>query len=239
MRISIGDSEHVPAGRFAMEVIENIRNTNSSLADGIVENIVSKEMNVRAVLDKVVIKEVDAGIVYKTDAYTEKNSVKIIAIPDEFTVVPKYPIATLKESDDKKLANKFVQFVLSKEGQQILIDYGFTSPIANPPPFKFNEETIDGGRIVVYAAASLTDSYKMIGKEFESITGIIVEFKFLSSGHLRSKIEGGAVGGGAGADVFASASMRHMDILIDDKFVNTDDSYLFAENTMVIIVPKK
>jgi len=114
--ISIGNPDHVPAGKYAVKVIDNLKRSNPELADKILKNVVSKDANVRAVLDKVVSKEVDAGFVYRTDAFMEKDKVEIITIPKEINVVPEYPIAVLKDSDNKKESNEFVKFVLSKEG---------------------------------------------------------------------------------------------------------------------------
>ncbi|AEF95881.1 molybdate ABC transporter substrate-binding protein [Methanotorris igneus] len=230
--ISIGNPEHVPAGRYAMEVLDNLRKSNPKLTDKIIKNIVSKESNVRAVLDKVVSKEVDAGFVYRTDAYMEKDKVKIIKIPKEINVVPEYPIAVLKDSDDKERAEEFVKFVLSKEGQEILEKYGFI-PIKNPQSY---EPKKIGGEIIVYAAASLTDAFKEISNEFEKKTGCKVKLLFASSGSLRQRIEGGAVGGESGADVFASASLKHMNILKKEGFV--DNYSIFAKNELVVITPK-
>gem|GEM_PF-1321196 len=233
VKISIGNPEHVPAGRYAVEILSNLNKINPELANKVKENIVSKDINVRAVLDKVVSKEVDAGFVYRTDAYTEKDKVRIIEIPEEINVIPEYPIAVLKNSDDSDAASEFVKFVLSREGQEILASYGFVSPIENPEPYTPNE--IDD-TIVVYAAASLTDAFEEIANEFESITGCKVKTLFASSGSLRQKIEGGAVGGESGADVYASASLKHMKILKKEGFVT--DYSIFAKNKMVVITPK-
>ena len=57
VRISIGDPKHVPAGRYAEDVIKNLSKENPELAGKIESNIVSKKVNVRAVLDKVAMKE--------------------------------------------------------------------------------------------------------------------------------------------------------------------------------------
>jgi len=232
VRISVGNPEHVPAGRYAMEVLSNLKKINPELAEKITKNIVSKDVNVRAVLDKVVSKEVDAGFVYRTDAYTEKDKVKIIEIPKEINVVPEYPIAVLKDSDDKDAASEFVKFVLSRDGQEILTSYGFISPIDAEP---YTPKKIEGS-IVVYAAASLTDAFKDIANEFESLTGCKVNLLFASSGSLRQKIEGGAVGGESGADVFASASLKHMKILEKEGFVTNYS--IFAKNELVVVTPK-
>ncbi|ABR55887.1 molybdate ABC transporter substrate-binding protein [Methanococcus aeolicus] len=231
--ISIGNPEHVPAGKYAMKILDNLKKSNPEFADNITKNIVSKEVNVRAVLDKVVSKEVDAGFVYRTDAFMEKDKLNIIKIPDDVSVTPEYPISVLKDSDNKKSSEEFVKFILSKDGQDILSKYGFISPVENPKPYEvsgINDE------IVVYAAASLTDAFNEIADEFEKKTGCNVKLSFASSGSLRQKIEGGAVGGTNGADVFASASLKHMDILKNEEFIGNYS--IFAKNEMVVITPK-
>jgi molybdate transport system substrate-binding protein len=231
--ISIGNPKHVPAGKYTVKILDNLKKSNPNLSDNITKNIISKETNVRAVLDKVVSKEVDAGFVYRTDAFMENDKLNIVKIPDNISVIPKYPIAVLKDSDNKKSSEEFVKFVLSKDGQDILTKYGFISPVNSPRPYgaqKLNDE------IVVYAAASLTDAFKEIANDFEKKTGCEVKLSFASSGSLRQKMEGGAVGGANGADVFASASLKHADILKNEGFI--DNYSIFAKNEMVVITPK-
>ncbi|MBW2662434.1 MAG: molybdate ABC transporter substrate-binding protein [Deltaproteobacteria bacterium] len=233
VKISIGNPGHVPAGRYAVDVLSNLEKTNPDLAGKITNNIVSKDIHVRAVLDKVVLREVDAGFVYRTDAYTERERVRIIAIPEGINVVPEYPITVLKDSDDKEAASEFIKFVLFKEGQDILADYGFIGGVSNPEPFTPKEIK---DTIVVYAAASLTGVFEAIAAEFEKMTGGEIKLLFASSGSLRQRIQGGAVSGEAGADVFASASPKHMKILTEKGFVI--DYSVFASNEMVVVVPK-
>jgi molybdate transport system substrate-binding protein len=234
IRVAIGDPGHVPAGRYAVDVLANLKTTNPDLASKITANIVSKDIHVRAVLDKVVLKEVDAGFVYRTDAYAEKEKVSIIAIPGEINVVPEYPLAVLKDSDDQETASEFMEFVLSQEGQDIFANYGFAGAVSHPE--SYTPKNINA-TLVVYAAGSLTNVFAKIAAEFEQITGCEVKLLFASSGSLRQKIQGGAVGGSAGADIFASASMRHMGILKEENFVI--DYGVFAKNEMVVVIPKQ
>ena len=233
VRVAIGDPGHVPAGRYAVDVLANLEKTNPDLASKITANIVSKDVHVRAVLDKVVLKEVDAGFVYRTDAYAEKEKVSIIDIPAEINVVPEYPVAVLKDSDDQEMASEFVEFVLSQEGQAILNNYEFTGAVSHLKPY--TPQNVDS-MLVVYAAGSLKDVFAKVATEFEQITGCEVKLHFASSGSLRQKIQGGAVGGPAGADIFASASMKHMKILKEEAFVT--DYHVFAKNEMVVVIPK-
>ena len=74
----------------------------------------------------VVRGEVDAGIVYATDALTAKNSVNVVAAADENSHSPiLYPLAIIKDGKQKQAAQEFADFVLSDVGQNILQKYGF------------------------------------------------------------------------------------------------------------------
>ena len=88
--------------------------------------------------------------------------------------------------------------------------------------------------ITVSAAASLTEAFTAIEKEFETESpDIDVVFNFAASGTLRSQIEGGAP-----IDVFASAAQDQMDILASKGLIYSDAREDFVENSIVLIVPK-
>jgi molybdate transport system substrate-binding protein len=87
--------------------------------------------NVRQVLDYVVRVEVDAGVVYATDALIKPRDVKVVATARETSHKPVlYPIAVVKDSKHEKAAKLFISFVLSKAGREILEKYGF-KPLRN------------------------------------------------------------------------------------------------------------
>jgi molybdate transport system substrate-binding protein len=93
-------------------------------------NLVSEEDNVRQVSAKVALGEADAGIVYTSDVTPDiAGQVQQIAIPDEQNVIATYPIAPLADAVYPELAQSFIDFVLSAEGQSILAKWGF-----GPPP---------------------------------------------------------------------------------------------------------
>jgi molybdate transport system substrate-binding protein len=89
---------------------------------------VSSEVDVKSVLAKLTEGEADAGIVYTTDAVAAGSQVKSIAIPGSGRQRSTYPIATLKESKQPDLAQRFVDLVLSSAGQKVLQDAGFGKP---------------------------------------------------------------------------------------------------------------
>ena len=86
----------------------------------------SLEPDVRAVLTKVIVDEADAGIVYRTDLNAAIGDVIGVQIPDDLNVVDQYQIAVT--TDANEIAQRFVEFVTSNEGQRILQSWGFGRP---------------------------------------------------------------------------------------------------------------
>ena len=123
-RIGIGNPQTVPAGRYAAEVLAFFK-----LNDALKEKLIMGE-NVRQVLDYVVRGEVDAGIVYKTDALTQPSGVKIFFdVPQAAHSPVLYPAAVIKNTKNPEAARRFVQFVAGDTGaRKILEKYGFPKP---------------------------------------------------------------------------------------------------------------
>jgi molybdate transport system substrate-binding protein len=118
----------VPAGKYARQILANLSkdaNFGSDFSTKVLENVVSNETDVRQVVAKVQLGEADAGIVYISDAVAAP-SLKTIAIPANFNVIAKYPIAALTKAPNAELARQFVDYVLSSDGQTILKKWGFT-----------------------------------------------------------------------------------------------------------------
>lgn len=123
-------SPEVPAGQYAQSFLQAAAADPAfgpEFHDGVVDNIVSYEENVRAVLSKVRLGEADAGIVYASDVWGEVISqLGTIDIPDRLNQVASYPIAPIKNSSQPQLAQAFIDLVLSNRGQQIISSFGFT-----------------------------------------------------------------------------------------------------------------
>jgi len=206
IRLSIGNPKSVPAGDYAMRVLKNLQSNDPGLKKAIESRIVSRDENVRAVLDKVVTKEVDAGFVYLSDAKVAGDKVRIIPIPKNIQVFDVYyPIAVLKDSNNPQLAKEFIKYVNSKQGQHILVQYGFKAAKREPFTYKKTSTAFSDKQLTVYAAASLKNAFTKIAKDMESMYGVKINFQFDSSGTLRTKIQNGAP-----VDVFASADMKNM-----------------------------
>jgi molybdate transport system substrate-binding protein len=109
----------VPCGAAAQGVAK---------AAGLTFHPVSEEQSVTDVLGKVTSGEADAGLVYVTDVKGAGGDVEGIAFPESGSVVNQYPIATVADSKHARLAQAFVDLVLSHQGQQVLADAGFGKP---------------------------------------------------------------------------------------------------------------
>ena len=109
----------VPCGSVAAKMFANATITVTP---------VSQEDDVKAVLTKVQLGEVDAGVVYVTDVKAAGDKVKGIQIAPEVNASTSYPIAALTKAPNPDAAAAFVAYVLSPEGQQVLSAGGFAAP---------------------------------------------------------------------------------------------------------------
>jgi molybdate transport system substrate-binding protein len=122
-------NKSVPVGGYALDFLgkaSKLPEYTETYSPTVIKNVVSYEENVKAVLSKITLGEADAGIVYTTDAATiTDGSIGTLDIPDNLNTIATYPIAATKSAKNADLAKKFVDYVLSADGQQILVKYGF------------------------------------------------------------------------------------------------------------------
>jgi molybdate transport system substrate-binding protein len=118
-KIALGEPSSVPAGKYAQEVLSYLKIFESTKK----KFVFAKD--VRQVLSYVETENVDAGIVYITDAKQSKL-VKIIATATAKSHSPViYPIAVIQSSKNVPQARSFTEFLLSKEASNIYQKYGF------------------------------------------------------------------------------------------------------------------
>ncbi len=110
----------VPCGAVARDLFKNANITVTP---------VTRELDVRMVLGKVIADEVDAGIVYVTDVKWAGSSITSVTIPAALNVITSYPVATAKATSNPVAAKAFVQYLrYSFSAQGILRAYGFMKP---------------------------------------------------------------------------------------------------------------
>ena len=121
-QIALGNPDSVPAGRYTNAAFEA-----AGISDAVKEKLIYSQ-NVRQVLEYVASSHVDIGFVYGTDAKIQEGEKTKRVFDVELENPVLYPIAVLANSDDKETAKKFLDFVLSEEGQAVLQDAGFAKP---------------------------------------------------------------------------------------------------------------
>jgi len=112
-------AEQVPCGAAAKKVFE---------AAGVTPAPDTLEQDVKAVLSKVSLGEVDAALVYKTDVKAAGDKVEGIEFPESDKAVNSYPIAACAKAPNAEGAKMFVDFVLSDKGKTVLTEAGFGTP---------------------------------------------------------------------------------------------------------------
>jgi molybdate transport system substrate-binding protein len=120
----------VPVGSYTLQILKNM-----NLTAPVTANVVSRETDVREVLAKVALGEADAGFVYSTDAKTVPGKVTVLKLPAWAQPKVQYGICVVTSSSDKSEAQAFVNKVLGKAGQRVLLSYGFL-PRVKPVPAK-------------------------------------------------------------------------------------------------------
>jgi molybdate transport system substrate-binding protein len=108
----------VPVGDYTLQVLSKLHLARA------LNNVVSRETDVREVLAKVALGEADAGFVYSTDARTVPGKVKTLAIPPRGRPNVEYGMCVVLRND-RTAGHNFVRRILSPGGQRILLRYGF------------------------------------------------------------------------------------------------------------------
>lgn len=119
--------EGVPAADYAEEILSKAdAEYGSSFKRDVLSNVVSREADVRASVNRVALGDADATFGYASD-YTPdiRDRVEVIEIPENLNIIATYPIAALEETENPELAREWVDLVVSDEGQRVLEKWGF------------------------------------------------------------------------------------------------------------------
>jgi molybdate transport system substrate-binding protein len=117
----------VPAADYALEILDKANAENGrGFERDVLANVVSREADVRASVNRVVVSDADATFGYASD-YTPdiRDQAEVVPIPPDLNIVATYPIAALKGARDPALAREWVDLVTSDEGQRVLEKWGF------------------------------------------------------------------------------------------------------------------
>lgn len=118
-RLALAEPATVPAGIYAKEYLQR-----AGLWEKVAPKIVPME-NVRACLAVVESGNVDAGIVYRTDARSSKRVRIVYEVPVAAGPNISYPLAVLKDSKQVEAATRFVAYLASPAARAIFEKHGF------------------------------------------------------------------------------------------------------------------
>jgi molybdate transport system substrate-binding protein len=107
----------VPAGKYARQALQKASITVQSVSD---------EPSVKALVSKVQLGELDAGIVYTTD--TRTKGVTAVTIDATWNVVASYPLVVLGSGRNRAGGEQFAAFLRSDTSRAVLAEYGFQLP---------------------------------------------------------------------------------------------------------------
>ncbi|WP_040737745.1 molybdate ABC transporter substrate-binding protein [Nocardia tenerifensis] len=112
-------AEQVPCGAAAKTVFA---------AAGVDPKPDTREADVKAVLTKVKLGEVDAALVYRTDVKAAGDQVEGIDFAEAAQAVNDYPVAPLAHAPNATAAAAFVDFVRSDQARAVFAGAGFDAP---------------------------------------------------------------------------------------------------------------
>jgi molybdate transport system substrate-binding protein len=112
-------AEQVPCGAAAKKALTTA---------GVKLTPVTLEQDVKSALSKVKLGEVDAALVYRTDAEAAASDVDGVEFPESAGAINDYPMAALKSAPNPAGAAAFVAFVQTEPELKVLTDAGFQKP---------------------------------------------------------------------------------------------------------------
>ena len=119
-RIALAEPYSVPVGVYSKKFFESV-----GIWDAISAKVIPTE-NVRATLAAVESGNMDAGIVYRTDALISKKVKIAFEVPVARGPAISYPFALVKGAPHEKEARAFLDHLSSKAARDVFARYGFT-----------------------------------------------------------------------------------------------------------------
>jgi molybdate transport system substrate-binding protein len=121
-RVALADPATVPAGIYAKSCLEKL-----NLWSAVAPKVVPTD-NVRAALAAVESGNVEAGMVYKTDAGISKKVRVAYEVPAGDAPKISYPMAVLRDSPDPEAAKRFLRYLDSEAAGRVFRKFGFIVP---------------------------------------------------------------------------------------------------------------
>ncbi len=128
VKFAIANPETVCVGLYAVEIIE--LNLSAEEKAALRDNLLNYTESCEKTATAISLKQVDAVLGWSVFQDWDTDSIQTVALPaSQIPRVGYIPIAVASYTEKQALAQQFIDFLVSEEGQAIFADYGyFTTP---------------------------------------------------------------------------------------------------------------
>jgi molybdate transport system substrate-binding protein len=156
IRVAIANPEMVCVGTYAVEIIE--KNYNSVEKEKFKKNLVNYTESCEKTANVISLKAVDAVLGWEVFQYWDPDRIETIYLrPEEISRIGYIPIALSKFTQDKVLAQKFIDFLFSPQGKAVFRKYHYLMDLKEARHFS-RPDTPVGGEYV------LTNEWRTVKK---------------------------------------------------------------------------
>jgi molybdate transport system substrate-binding protein len=122
VKIILGDPKAAACGKIAKKILKK-----NKIYDAVQKNIVAHTATVNELVVYLCMRQTDASIIWKASLLGTEDKTDIVEIPKKQNCIKVIPIGRLTFAENKEMAKKFVDFVVSSEGKGIFGECGFTT----------------------------------------------------------------------------------------------------------------
>lgn len=119
VKVVLGDPKSAAIGKVAKKMLEK-----EGLTEQVEKNLVATAATVNELVVYITMKQGDATVIWE-DNVMNVSEIQMIEIPEEKNMIKTIPVCLIKDSKNKEVAQKFIDFVVSEEGKAIYEKYGF------------------------------------------------------------------------------------------------------------------
>lgn len=124
IRVAIANPEYVCVGTYAVEIID--KNLNRIEKEALKRNLVNYTESCEKTANAISLKAVDAVLGWRVFQYWDPERIETVYLkPEEIPRIGYIPIAISRFARDRKLAQRFIDFLLSSQGRAIFRTYHY------------------------------------------------------------------------------------------------------------------
>jgi len=125
IRLGLGDPKACAIGRITIKILKK----NNIKMEEVKKNLVFNSLTVNELGVQIQVGKVDAVIVWDATASYFTNWGDVVKIPRDKNIISTVPIAQLSCSKHKELARELVNFIISKQGQEIFQKHHYSTEL--------------------------------------------------------------------------------------------------------------